>query len=157
MAVQARHFSHDLAPAAGGSLFLDEYAGCVPAPARIGDDTTVLSDFPRSELAWCNYGFLPRKRPRLEAAAPAAGGDLLQDQRVGMPPAGTERLLPVPPLVDARSRAVGSGAATSTSGRVVAVGAATVVSRDIPSSWTHHHGMEIDALVRLEVRPELVI
>uniref|UniRef100_A0A804UM25 BOI-related E3 ubiquitin-protein ligase 3 n=1 Tax=Zea mays TaxID=4577 RepID=A0A804UM25_MAIZE len=150
MAVQARHFSHDLAPAAGGSLFLDEYAGCVPAPARIGDDTTVLSDFPRSELAWCNYGFLPRKRPRLEAAAPAAGGDLLQDQRVGMPPAGTERLLPVPPLVDARSRAVGSGAATSTSGRVVAVGAATVVSRDIPSSWTHHHGMEIDALVRLE-------
>jgi E3 ubiquitin-protein ligase BOI and related proteins len=157
MAVQARHFSHDLAPVAGVSLFLDEYAGCVPAPARIGDDTTVLSDFPRSELAWCNYGFLPRKRPRLEAAAPAAGGDLLQDQRVGMPQAGTERLLPVPPLVDVRSRAVGSGAATSTSGRVVADGAATVVSRDIPSSWTHHHGMEIDALVRLEVRPELVI
>ena len=43
MAVQARHYySHDLAPAAGGSLlFLDEYAGCVPAPARIGDTKTV--------------------------------------------------------------------------------------------------------------------
>ncbi|CAD6261043.1 unnamed protein product [Miscanthus lutarioriparius] len=151
MAVQARHFSHDLAPGAGGSLFLDEHAGCVPAPAGIGDATTVLSDFPRSELAWCNYGFLPRKRPRLEAgpAAPAEGTDFLEDQRVGMPPACTERLLPVPPFVDdVRSWAVGSGAA-STSGRV-ANGATTVASRELLSSWTHHNGVEIDALVRLE-------
>jgi len=150
MAVQARHFSHDLAPAAGGSLFLDEYAGCVPAPARIGDTTAVLS-----ELAWCSYGFLPRKRPRLEAAAdqaaaPVAGGGFLEDQRLGTPPACTERLQPVPPFVDVRSRAVGSGAA-STSGRV-ANGATTVVSRELLSSWTHQHGVEIDALVTLEVR-----
>jgi E3 ubiquitin-protein ligase BOI-like protein len=160
MAVQARHYSHNLAPAAGGSLFLDEYAGCAPAPAgRIGDATTVLSDFPRSELAfaWCNYGFLPRKRPRLEAAdqavAPAAGGHLLEDQHASTPPACTERLLPVPPFVGVRSRAVGSGAA-STSGRV-ANGATTVVLRELLSSWTHHHGVEIDALVALEVRTAL--
>lgn len=158
MAVQARHLSHDLAPAAGGSLFLDEYAGCVPAPARIGDDTTVLSDFPRSELAWCNYGFLPRKRPRLETAAPAAGGGLLEDQRAGLPPAGTELLLPLPvaPFVDARSRrAVAASGTASTSGRV-ASGATVAASRGLLSSWTHRHGVEIDALVRLEVRAAIV-
>jgi E3 ubiquitin-protein ligase BOI-like protein len=107
-----------------------------------------------SELAWCNYGFLPRKRPRLEAA-PAAGGGFLEDQRVGTPPAGTERLLPVPPFVDVRNRTVGSGAA-STSGRMAnGAGATTVVSRELLSSWTHQHRVEIDALVALEVRTAL--
>lgn len=168
MAVQARHFPHNsLAPAAGASLFLDAYAGRVPAPAPIGDARTVLNDdFPRSDLAWpCNHGrFLPRKRPRLEAAdqaqaALAAGGDLFQDQRVGMrmPPACTERLLQPavpPPFVDVQvqGRAVGSGAA-STSGRM-GNGATppAVVSLELLPSWTHRHGVEIDALVRLEVR-----
>uniref|UniRef100_A0A804MGV0 BOI-related E3 ubiquitin-protein ligase 3 n=1 Tax=Zea mays TaxID=4577 RepID=A0A804MGV0_MAIZE len=160
MAVQGRHLSHDLAAqAAGGYLFLDEYAGCAPAaapaPARIGDATTALSDFPRVEVAWCNYdGFLPRKRPRLETAAPAAGGGLSEDQRAGLPPAGTERLLPLPvavaPFVNARSRrAVAASGTASTSGRV-ASGATVAASRGLLSSWTHRHGVEIDALVRLE-------
>lgn len=162
MAVQGRHLSHDLAAqAAGGYLFLDEYAGCAPAPApaRIGDATTALSDFPRVEVAWCNYdGFLPRKRPRLETAAPAAGGGLLEDQRAGLPPAGTELLLPLPvaPFVDARSRrAVAASGTASTSGRV-ASGATVAASRGLLSSWTHRHGVEIDALVRLEVRAAIV-
>ncbi|PAN37943.1 hypothetical protein PAHAL_7G134200 [Panicum hallii] len=148
MAVQARHFSHGF-PAAvgGGSLFLDECAGCAPTSPAWPRDTTVLGDLPRSDLA-CNYGFVPRKRPRLAAAEAPAAGCFLDDQRVVMPPAGVgmEGVVTVPPVVDVRSRAVSSGAA-STSGRAANNGAS--VSRGLVA-WMQHQGVEIDALVRLE-------
>ncbi|RLM75438.1 putative BOI-related E3 ubiquitin-protein ligase 2 [Panicum miliaceum] len=142
MAVQARHLPRDFA-AVGGCPFLDEYAaGCVAtatAPAGIAG-TTVLSDFPGSELTG-NYGFAPRKRARV-----ADAGGFLEDQRVVLAPAASQGLapLPVPGTVgdDVRSRAVGSGAA-STSGRAVADGAGTILS-------LCHQGGEIDALIRLE-------
>jgi E3 ubiquitin-protein ligase BOI-like protein len=150
MAVQARHISHDF-PAAvgGGSLFLDEYAPTT-APAR-PRDTTVLRDFPRSDLA-CNYGgFVPRKRPRLAVVEAPAPGCFLDDQRALMTPVGIEGLVAAPTdsgVVDAQSRVVGSGAA-STSGRVANGASAT---RGL-LSWMHRQGaVEIDALVRLEVR-----
>uniref|UniRef100_A0A0A9AY03 Uncharacterized protein n=1 Tax=Arundo donax TaxID=35708 RepID=A0A0A9AY03_ARUDO len=135
MAVQARHLSHafphdlhgDRAMAdatAGGSLSLDESAGCVSAAAGIGD-TTVLGDLPRSELT-CNYGFEPRKR-------------------VVLPPtAGMQGLVPLP-VGDVQSRAPASGA-PSISGRE-ANGAS--VSGELLSRLISQ-GMEIDALIRLE-------
>ncbi|KAK8448724.1 hypothetical protein SEVIR_7G091200v4 [Setaria viridis] len=146
MAVQARHFSHDFPAAVGGSLFLDEYAGCAPTTAPAWPrDTTVLRDFPRSDLA-CNYGFVPRKRPRLAAAEAPAAGCFLDDQRAVMIPAGIEGLVAVPSgVVDAQSRVVGSGVA-STSGR--AANGASAARGFL--AWMHHQGMEIDALVRLE-------
>nr|CAB3484409.1 unnamed protein product [Digitaria exilis] len=103
MAVQARHLSHDDFPAAvGGSLFLDDY---------YAGSTTVLGEFPHSDLAdGCYYAFVPRKRPRLAAAAEC----FVDDQSAGTSPAG---LVTVPSGVDVPSRAAGSGAA-STSGRV---------------------------------------
>ena len=145
MAVQARHLSHDFPPV-GGSVFLDEYAaGCVPptAPAGIAD-TTVLSGFPGSVLT-SNHGFAPRKRGRVADA----GGFLdLEDRRVVLPPAAMQGLAPLPvpgaPGDDVRSRAVGSGAA-STSCSVVASGGGATLS-------LCHQGGEIDALIRLEVR-----
>ena len=151
MAVQARHISHDF-PAAlgGGSLFLDvdEYAGCAPTSPAWPRDTTALGDLPRSELA-CNYGFVPRKRPRLAAAAAPAAGCFLDDQRAVITPAGAgvEGLVSVAPVVDVRSRAAGSGAA-STSGRVANGASVSLGLR----AWMHHQGVEIDALLRLEVR-----
>jgi E3 ubiquitin-protein ligase BOI and related proteins len=142
MAVQARHHPHDFTPV-GGSLFLDEYAaGRVPptAPAGIAD-TTVLGDFPGGELT-SNCGFAPRKRARVADA----GGFFLEDQRVVLAPAAMQGLAPLPETAgdDERSRAVGSGAA-STSGRAVGNGAGATLS-------LCHHGGEIDALIRLEVR-----
>ena len=145
MAVQARHLSHDFPPV-GGSLFLDEYAaGCVlPAsPAGIAV-TTVLSDFPGSELT-SNYGFAPRKRARVADA----GGFLdLEDRRVVLPPAAMQALapLPVPGAAgdDVRSRAVGSGTASTSCSAVTHGGGATLA--------LCHQGGEIDALIRLEVR-----
>ncbi|PAN37947.1 hypothetical protein PAHAL_7G134600 [Panicum hallii] len=140
MAVQARHHPHDFTPV-GGSLFLDEYAaGRVPptAPAGIAD-TTVLGDFPGGELT-SNCGFAPRKRARVADA----GGFFLEDQRVVLAPAAMQGLAPLPETAgdDERSRAVGSGAA-STSGRAVGNGAGATLS-------LCHHGGEIDALIRLE-------
>ncbi|KAG2565969.1 probable BOI-related E3 ubiquitin-protein ligase 2 [Panicum virgatum] len=133
MAVQARHISHDF-PAAlgGGSLFLDvdEYAGCAPTSPAWPRDTTALGDLPRSELA-CNYGFVPRKRPRLAAAAAPAAGCFLDDQRAVITPAG--------------AGVEGSGAA-STSGRVANGASVSLGLR----AWMHHQGVEIDALLRLE-------
>ncbi|CAN6241905.1 unnamed protein product [Urochloa humidicola] len=142
MAVQARHFPHELPPPAaalGGSLFLDEFAGCAPTAAP--HDTTALRDFPRSDLA-CDdgYGFVPRKRPRL-----AAAGCFLDEQRVVTTAAGMEGLVAVPQVVDVQSRAVGSGAA-STSRR--AVNGATAARGVL--AWMQSQGAEIDALVTLE-------
>ncbi|XP_062225528.1 probable BOI-related E3 ubiquitin-protein ligase 2 [Phragmites australis] len=149
MAVQARllshAFPHDLHAframedaTVGGSVLLDDYGGCVPAAAGIGD-MTVLSDFPRSEVT-CNYGFVPRKRPRVAAEG------ILEDQSVVLPPAVTQGLLPVP-VGDVQNRAVGSGAA-STSGSM-ADGAIALQSQGILSRL-YHQGVEIDVLVRLE-------
>ncbi|XP_062225527.1 probable BOI-related E3 ubiquitin-protein ligase 2 [Phragmites australis] len=119
---------------AGGSVFLDVYGGCVPAAAWI--ETTVLNDFPRSELT-CNYGFETRKRARV-----AVADGFLEDQRVVLPPAVPQGLVSI---CDMQGRAVGSGTA-STSGRV-ANGAS--VSGGLLSRLCHQ-GVEIDALIRLE-------
>ncbi|KAK8448726.1 hypothetical protein SEVIR_7G091300v4 [Setaria viridis] len=140
MAVQARHLPHDFPPV-GGSLFFDEYAGCVPtAPAGMVTDTTLLSDLPGSELTG-NYGFVPRKRARVGVADSRGSFSDLEDQRVALsPPAAMQGLLPLPVAVgDAQSRTMGSGAA-STSGR--AANGATL-------SFSHLGG-EIDALIRHE-------
>ncbi|XP_052150859.1 probable BOI-related E3 ubiquitin-protein ligase 2 [Oryza glaberrima] len=162
MAVQAQYLSHASFPhdlyglralegaTAAGSLFLDDHGGCAPATpaaAAAGIGHTVLSDLPRSELT-CNdnngagYGFVPRKRARLDAdesagalMAPAAA----QQQRMVLPPHG----LVFPG--DVQSRAVGCGAA-STSGRA---GNAAGLSQGLLSQL-YHQGVEIDALVRLE-------
>ncbi|XP_062184857.1 probable BOI-related E3 ubiquitin-protein ligase 3 [Phragmites australis] len=148
MAVQAPHLSHHAFPhdlhafrdmedaTVGGSVFLDEYGGCVPAAAGVVG-TTVLSHLPRSELT-CNYGFVPRKRPRVAAEG------FLEDQRAVLPAAMTQGLVPVP-VGDVQIRAVGSGAA-STSGRV-ANGA--TISQGILSRL-YYQGVEIDELIRLE-------
>ncbi|KAL6650679.1 hypothetical protein ACP70R_009604 [Stipagrostis hirtigluma subsp. patula] len=161
MAVQARRLSHalphdlhveltsvsdlaravrateDAAAGGGGSAFFDDYGGFVPAAAGVGD-TAVLRDFPRSELA-CNYGVVPRKRPRV-----AADG-FLEGQGLVLPP--MQGLVPEQ-VGDVEGRAVGSGAA-STSGRAAANGAS--LSHGILSGLYHcHQGAEIDALIRLE-------
>nr|CAB3486941.1 unnamed protein product [Digitaria exilis] len=121
------------------SLFSDDYAACcAPTTAQAAGvaDTTVLSDFPASDLTGGHYGFLPRKRARV-AAEP---GGFFVDQCV---PA--QGLMPLPVTTttgDVQSR-VGSGAA-STSGRVAVHGAT------LPSY--HDDGDEIDALIRLQVR-----
>ena len=152
MAVQAQHlshaFPHDLnayrsmaAAAPGNSQFLDEHAGCAPAVPCIGNNT-VLSDLPRSELT-CNdnYGFAPRKRARMAGDAPAGLADLAR-QRLVLQQAAAMHGLMLP--CDAQSRAVGSGAA-STSGRMAnAAGLNTLL---------YNQGVEMDALIRLEVCP----
>nr|CAB3484408.1 unnamed protein product [Digitaria exilis] len=147
MAVQARHFSHDFPASVGASLFLDDYyACCAPAAPAWPRDTTVLGEFPHSDLAaGCNYAFVPRKRPRLTAAECFVDG-----QRSGMAPSGVGGLVEVPCGVDVpiTSRAAGSGAA-STSGRVA--NGSSAASRSLVS-WMHRQGVEIDAVVRLEVR-----
>ena len=149
MAVQARFlshaFPHDLnayrsmdAAAPGASHLLDEHAGCAPAVACIGNNT-VLSDLPRSELT-CNdnYGFVPRKRARMAGDEPAGLADLAR-QRLVLQQAAAMHGLMLP--CDAQSRAVGSGAA-STSGRVAnAAGLNTLL---------YNQGVEMDALIRLE-------
>ncbi|OEL16403.1 hypothetical protein BAE44_0022578 [Dichanthelium oligosanthes] len=131
MAVQSWHLSHDFpAPAVG-----DEYAGCVPTVPAVITDTTVLSDFPGSELT-SNYGFVPRKRARV-----ADAGRFLEDQRVALPPAAVQGLAPLPvsSVGDVQSRAVGSGAA-STSGRVASGATFSLYDRS----------GEIDELITLE-------
>ncbi|XP_051206078.1 probable BOI-related E3 ubiquitin-protein ligase 3 [Lolium perenne] len=155
MAVQARFlshaFPHDLTAfkpmedPSSSHLFQD----CAPAVPGIGNNTTVLSDLPRSELT-CNdnYGFVPRKRPRMTTEEPAAGLAelarqrllLLQQQQQAAAMHGL--LLPC----DAQSRAVDSGAA-STSGRMA--NAAAGVSQGL-SALLYNQGVETDALIRLE-------
>ncbi|KAL5213705.1 hypothetical protein ABZP36_002857 [Zizania latifolia] len=145
MAVQAQRlvqaFPHDFHAMAGGALFLDEPLSELCAPLAVaGIGSAVLSDVPRSVLTTCNgvngdYGFVPRNRARV------AGG-LLEDQRVVLAPAAPQGLFAVG---DAVGRAAGSGAA-STSGRM---DGAAGISQGLLSQF-YHHGVEIDALVRLE-------
>lgn len=167
MAVQAQHLlnpaflPHDIGHAfralegaavggAGiGSVFLDElgFGGCAPAPAPAPIGGAALGDTqPRSELT-CNGGggggdsnvFLPRKRARV--AAPGFLDDGHQQQ---------QGLAPLPQTHgqvfagDVQSRAAGGCGAASTSGRAVTANGVL--------SLLYHQGVEIDALVRLEVR-----
>ena len=129
-----------------GGVFLDELgiAGCAPAAAAPGPaGDAVFGGAARSELT-CNGGgehdaglLLPRKRARVAAGLVECGG-----QQGGL-------VLPLaPPHVqafagDVRARAVGCGAA-SPSGRAAASNGVL--------SQLYHQGVEIDALVRLEVR-----
>ncbi|KAG8064377.1 hypothetical protein GUJ93_ZPchr0004g40378 [Zizania palustris] len=148
MAVQARHDLRALEGAtAAGSLFLGDNVGCAPAagagigssagPALIG--STVRRDLPRSELT-CNdnigggFGFVARKRARLEVEEPAA-------------PAQQRAVMPQGIVVsgDVQSTAVGCGVA-STSGRVANVAG---VWPDVLSQL-YYQGVEIEAFVRLE-------
>ncbi|KAF0894181.1 hypothetical protein E2562_035700 [Oryza meyeriana var. granulata] len=144
MAVQAQRlaqaFPYDLHAAAGGALFLDdELAGCAP-PAVAAIGSAVFSAVPRSALT-CNgdygdYGFVERKRARV-------AGRLLEDHSAVLaPPAAPQGILHV---ADAVGRAAWSGAA-STSGRMAG---AEGISQGLLSQL-YHHGVEIDALVRLE-------
>jgi E3 ubiquitin-protein ligase BOI-like protein len=141
-------FPHDLnsfrpmEAAGGSSQFLEDFA---PPVAGIGNNT-VLSDLPRSELT-CNdnYGFVPRKRARMATDESAGLADLArrrmvlqQQQQAAM----HGLMLPC----DAQSRAVGSGAA-STSGRMA--NAAGLNSQGL-TSLLYNHGVEMDALIRLE-------
>ncbi|KAF0894186.1 hypothetical protein E2562_035704 [Oryza meyeriana var. granulata] len=157
MAVQAQYhlshaFTHDIyglrtleGTTAAGSLFLDDHGGCA-APVTAGMGHTVLSDLPRSELT-CNdnngggYGFVPRKRARVEADEPA--GALMAAAA-----AAQQRMVLSHGVVlpgDVQSRVVGCGAA-STSGRV---GNVAGLSQGLLSQL-YHQGVEIDALLRLE-------
>ncbi|XP_047070734.1 probable BOI-related E3 ubiquitin-protein ligase 3 isoform X2 [Lolium rigidum] len=124
MAVQARFLPHDFSAFKSmedpSSQFFQD---CAPAVPGNGNNTTVLSDLPRSELT-CNdnYGFVPRKRARMTTEEPAAG------------------------LAELTTRSVGSGAA-STSGRMA--NAAAAVSQGL-TALLFNQGVETDALIRLE-------
>jgi E3 ubiquitin-protein ligase BOI-like protein len=142
MAVQARFlshaFPHDLNAfrpmECGSTQFLED---CAPA---IGNNNTVLSDLPRSELTCTdNYGFAPRKRARMATQGPADLAHLARHRMV-LQQASAMHGLVLP--CDAESRAVGSGA-PSTSGRVA--NAAGL------NSLLYNQGVEMDALIRLEV------
>ena len=137
-----------------GGVFLDELgiAGCAPAAAAPGPaGDAVFGGAARSELT-CNGGgehdaglLLPRKRARVAAGLVECGG---QQGGLVLPLAP-----PPPPHVqafagDVRARAVGCGAA-STSGRAVASNGVL--------SQLYHQGVEIDTLVRLEVRTPFLI
>ncbi|KAM0912510.1 hypothetical protein ACQ4PT_012755 [Festuca glaucescens] len=148
MAVQARFlshaFPHDLRSMEAGTSS-QFFGDCAPAVAGIGNNT-VLSDLPRSELT-CNdnYGFVPRKRARMATEEPAGLAELARQRLVlqqQQPAAMHGLLLPC----DAQSRAVGSGAA-STSGRVA--NAAAGVSQGL-TALLYNQGVETDALIRLE-------
>jgi E3 ubiquitin-protein ligase BOI-like protein len=100
----------------------------------IGGTTTVLSDFPRGDLA-CDHAFEPRKRPRV------AAGRFSEDLSVVVmrPPA---------------AQVLGSGAASS-SRRLdngASVSQSQSQSQGLLLSRLYHQDVEIDALVRLEVR-----
>ncbi|XP_062225529.1 probable BOI-related E3 ubiquitin-protein ligase 2 [Phragmites australis] len=162
MAVQAQCLSHAFLPhdlgdafrelegaaaggGGGGSIFLDELGlgGCAPAAAGIGD--AVFGDATCSELT-CNgdiggggYGFLPRKRSRMDT-------EFLEGGLQGL--AALPQTAPQGQLFtgDMQSRAVGCRVA-STSGRAIVNGAS--LSHGVLSQL-YHQGVEIDALVRLE-------
>lgn len=143
MAVQAQHLfapaflPHDVghalralegAAAVGGSALLDELGlgGCAPAPTSLGDAAFGFGDAqPRSELT-CNAGgdnsvFLPRKRARV------VPGFLDVGHQPGF-------------LDDVQNRC----GAASTSGRAAAAASGVL-------SQLYHQGVEVDALVRVEV------
>ena len=95
------------------------------------------SDFPRGDLA-CDYALEPRKRPRVAAVT------FSEDQSsVVMRP-------PAPAVGDLQVRVLGSGAASS-SGRL-GIGASVSQPQGILLSRLYHQDVDIDALVRLEVR-----
>jgi len=126
-----------------GSVFLDElgFGGCAPAPVA---DAAFGDAQPRSELT-CNGGgdnnvFLPRKRARV---VPGFLDDGHQQQGLVLP-------LTLPPHGqvfggDAQSSRAGGCGAASTSGPAVVANGGVL-------SQLYHQGVEIDALVRLEVR-----
>ncbi|XP_047070252.1 probable BOI-related E3 ubiquitin-protein ligase 3 [Lolium rigidum] len=142
MAVQAHHLSHDLHaynnftglplmdPMTGGSLYLDGQTGRAPAVACIGNSVFGDIDLAWNDNTW-SHGFVQRKRPRVVAEAPS----ILESQRAqGLVAVG-----------DVLARSAGSGEA-STSGRMAN---AAGLPQDLLSTL-YHHGMEIDALVRVE-------
>jgi E3 ubiquitin-protein ligase BOI and related proteins len=113
---------------------------------------TLFSD-PRSELTsnngsgWC---FMPRKRARVGDLDAGACRGLIMDGHGGGP------LLPPPPVPvaqaftaagdsDVESREHGSSGAASTTGPALPVASQGLVS------LLHRHGVEVDALVRIEV------
>jgi hypothetical protein len=141
MAVQAHHLSHDLHvynnfrglplmdEMPGASLYLDGQVHRAPAVADM-------------DLAWndnaCGHGFVQRKRARVLPEAPS----FLENQRAqGLVPVG-----------DMLTRVAGSGP-ESTSGRM---DNAAGLQQDLLSQLCRQ-GMEIDALVRVEVRTILSI
>ncbi|CAL5027708.1 unnamed protein product [Urochloa decumbens] len=152
MAVQARHSSHAYAffphdlhalrpmddAAVAGTAFFDEHGWSAPAAGLGG--AAAFGDFQSREPA-CNYGFEPRKRPRVAAAA-AAG--FLEDHGAVLPPAADFLV----PAVSWQERAAGASAA-STSGRA-ADGAGVSPSQGLLARLWHHQDAEIDALVTLE-------
>ncbi|XP_047070733.1 probable BOI-related E3 ubiquitin-protein ligase 3 isoform X1 [Lolium rigidum] len=153
MAVQARFLPHDFSAFKSmedpSSQFFQD---CAPAVPGNGNNTTVLSDLPRSELT-CNdnYGFVPRKRARMTTEEPAAGLAelarqrlILQQQQQQQEAAAMHGL--VLPYDAQTTRSVGSGAA-STSGRMA--NAAAAVSQGL-TALLFNQGVETDALIRLE-------
>jgi E3 ubiquitin-protein ligase BOI-like protein len=134
--------------AALGGVFLDELgiAGCVPAAVGIGD--TVFGGAAHSELT-CNGGgdyddaLLPRKRARVASGILECGGQL--QGGLFLPQAAAVPQHQVFPG-DVQSRSVACGAA-STSGRAPANGVL---------AHLYHQGVEIDAVVRLEVQASCV-
>ena len=131
------------------SLAQHQCGGPAVEAGTAGD--AVFGGAARSELT-CNGGgehdaglLLPRKRARVAAGLVECGG---QQGGLVLPLAP-----PPPPHVqafagDVRARAVGCGAA-STSGRAVASNGVL--------SQLYHQGVEIDTLVRLEVRTPFLI
>jgi E3 ubiquitin-protein ligase BOI-like protein len=117
-----------------------------PLPAAVGGNT-VLSDLTSSNNNGC---FLPRKRARVGDVSGAGAGLImdLQGQRALLPPVP----VPVPVLAgDVQRRLLCSAAAsTTTSGRPTASVAPVSQSQGL-LSHLYHHGVEIDALVRIEV------
>jgi E3 ubiquitin-protein ligase BOI-like protein len=145
MAVQAQRlaqaFPYDLhAAASGGALFLDELAGeCAPPMAAVeGIGGAVVFGGDNGE-----YGFVERKRPRV-----AAG--LLEDQRAVLAHAMAAPLQGILPFGDVAGRAACAGAASTSGRRMDGAGG---ISQGLLSQL-YHHGVEIDALVRLEVWEE---
>ncbi|XP_052154057.1 BOI-related E3 ubiquitin-protein ligase 1-like [Oryza glaberrima] len=141
MAVQAQRlaqaFPYDLhAAASGGALFLDELAGeCAPPMAAVeGIGGAVVFGGDNGE-----YGFVERKRPRVVAG-------LLEDQRAVLAHAMAAPLQGILPFGDVAGRAACAGAASTSGRRMDGAGG---ISQGLLSQL-YHHGVEIDALVRLE-------
>lgn len=130
--------------ATSASAFLGEPGGGHPLAAALGGNT-VLSDLTCNNNNVNGSGcFLPRKRARV---GDVAGAGLLMDlegQRSALLPA-----VPVPVSLPTGNEDVQSRllccAAASTSGRVAPVSQGLL-------SHLYRHGVEIDALVRIEVR-----
>ncbi|XP_066327532.1 probable BOI-related E3 ubiquitin-protein ligase 2 [Miscanthus floridulus] len=161
MAVHAQYLSraspHDhrairpaLDNATSASAFRGEPGGGGhPLAAAVGGGNTVLSDLTcnNSSSNDNNGCFLPRKRARVgDVAGAGAGLSMdLQGQRALLPPVPAQ--LPVPlPAGDVHSWLLCSAAA-STSGRPPS--SVAPVSQDLLSRL-YRHGVEIDALVRIE-------